>query len=78
MEKTAREVLIASCRQGIGRTGLAAVCLLVNKGWESDATIELLSAARGAVIPETQGQRRWIEKYAAQVGATHLHAEPKR
>jgi hypothetical protein len=50
---------------------------LINKGWEPEAAIKLLSAVRGIDIPETPEQRRWIEKYAAQVGAAHLHAEPK-
>jgi protein-tyrosine phosphatase len=36
------------CRQGIGRTGLVAACLLVTKGWN----------------PETAEQRRWIDRYA--------------
>jgi protein-tyrosine phosphatase len=72
-----KNVLI-HCRQGIGRTGLVAACLLVNKGWESDAAIRLLSAARGIAVPETEEQRSWIQKYAGQVGASHLHAEPKR
>ena len=70
--------VIVHCRQGIGRTGLIAASLLINKGWEPEAAIELLSAVRGIDIPETQEQRRWIEKYAAKVGAAHLHAEPKR
>jgi protein-tyrosine phosphatase len=70
--------VLVHCRQGIGRTGLVAACVLINKGWEPQAAIELLSAARGVAIPETQEQRRWIEKYAARVGAAHLHAEPNR
>lgn len=70
--------VLVHCRQGIGRTGLIAASLLINKGWEPEAAIELLSAVRGIDIPETPEQRRWIEKYAAQVGAAHLHAEPKR
>ncbi len=66
------------CRQGIGRTGLIADSLLINKGSEPQESIELLSAVLVIAIPETQEQRLWIEKYAAQVGAAHLHAEPKR
>jgi protein-tyrosine phosphatase len=70
--------VLVHCRQGIGRTGLIAASLLINKGWEPEAAVESLSAIRGVAIPETPEQRRWIEKYAAQVGAAHLHAEPKR
>jgi protein-tyrosine phosphatase len=70
--------VMVHCRQGIGRTGLIAASLLINKGWEPEAAIELLSAVRGIDIPETPEQRRWIEKYAAQLGAAHLQVEPKR
>jgi len=72
-----KNVLI-HCRQGIGRTGLVAASLLINRGWEPEAAVELLSATRGTPVPETQEQRRWIDQYAAKVGAPHLHAGPKR
>jgi protein-tyrosine phosphatase len=57
--------VVMHCRQGIGRTGLAAACLLVSKGLEHEMAIELLSDARGVPIPETAEQRRWIEEHAA-------------
>ena len=69
--------VLVHCRQGIGRTGLMAACLLIDKGWEPEAAIDLLSAARGVAVPETQEQRRWIDNYAA-ARPTHLHAVPKR
>jgi protein-tyrosine phosphatase len=53
------------CRQGIGRTGLVAACLLVTKGWNPETAVKTLSAARGALVPETAEQRRWIDRYAA-------------
>ena len=70
--------VVVHCRQGIGRTGLVGACLLVNKGWEPEAAIDLLSAARGVPVPETPEQRHWIEDYAIKAGTTHLHAEHKR
>ena len=59
-----KNVLI-HCRQGIGRTGLVAACLLLKKGWGSSYAVEHLSAVRGVPVPETQEQRDWIDDYAA-------------
>ena len=56
---------VIHCRQGIGRTGLVAACLLVTKGLSSGAAVTSLSAARGTLVPETEEQRRWIDRYAA-------------
>lgn len=53
------------CRQGVGRTGLVAACLLVAKGIGPEAAVKTLSAARGTPVPETADQRRWIDHYAA-------------
>lgn len=58
-----KNVLI-HCRQGVGRTGLVAACLLLKKGISPGAAVEKLSAARGVVVPETEGQREWIDHYA--------------
>jgi protein-tyrosine phosphatase len=61
---TGRNVLI-HCRQGIGRTGLVAACLLVSKGWDPASAVEHISSSRGVSVPETDEQRRWIDRYAA-------------
>ena len=58
-----RNVLI-HCRQGIGRTGMIAACLLIQSGMSPGAAVELVSAARGMSVPETPEQREWIERYA--------------
>jgi hypothetical protein len=42
------------------------------KGFTPEAAIERLSASRGASVPETAAQRRWIERYAAILGGTKL------
>ena len=55
---------VIHCRQGIGRTGLVAACLLVTKGLTPEAAVKTLSAAREAQVPETIEQRRWIDHYA--------------
>lgn len=57
--------VVAHCRQGIGRTGLVAACLLVAKGLSPAVAVNTLSAARGTPVPETAEQRRWIDHYAA-------------
>jgi protein-tyrosine phosphatase len=58
--------IVFHCRQGIGRTGLFAAGLLLARGFEPDAAIKLLSAARGIPVPETPDQRRWLNRYALQ------------
>ncbi len=61
------------CRQGIGRTGLLASCLLISQGFSPGDAEAALSAARGVPVPETEEQRRWINGYAANfAGAKHL------
>ena len=57
--------VVLHCRQGIGRSGLVAACFLVTKGLDAGAAIKRLSAARGAPVPETAEQRRWIDHYAS-------------
>jgi len=56
---------VIHCRQGVGRTGLVAACLLATKGLSSGAAISSVGAARGTPVPETEEQRRWIDRYAA-------------
>lgn len=59
--------VVIHCRQGIGRSGLMAACLLVTRGLSSGAAVDAVSAARGTQIPETPEQRRWIDHYAASL-----------
>jgi protein-tyrosine phosphatase len=56
--------VLVHCRQGVGRTGLVATCLLVKRGMSPGAAVEKVSAARGVEVPETQEQREWIDHYA--------------
>jgi protein-tyrosine phosphatase len=67
---TAGKNVVMHCRQGIGRTGLVAACLLASKGIDLEIAIERLSNARGVSVPETEEQRRWIEEYAASFAAS--------
>jgi protein-tyrosine phosphatase len=61
--------VVVHCRQGIGRSGLVAACLLVRKGISPGAAVEMASAARGISVPETNEQRDWIDHYAVGLGA---------
>jgi protein-tyrosine phosphatase len=62
--------VVVHCRQGVGRTGLIAAGLLVMKGLPPEAAVKSLSAVRGASIPETAAQRRWIDHYATVLTGT--------
>lgn len=59
-----KNVLI-HCRQGVGRTGLVAACLLITTGLDPAAAVARVSTARGVSVPETQQQRQWVNHYAA-------------
>ena len=62
--------VMVHCRQGVGRTGLVAACLLVTKGLHPEAAVQRVSAARGASVPETAEQRQWIDHYAEVLAST--------
>jgi protein-tyrosine phosphatase len=49
------------CRQGIGRSGLLAACLLVSAGLSPETAFERLTQARGCPVPETSAQRLWVK-----------------
>lgn len=66
---SARNVVV-HCRQGIGRTGLVAACLLVMKGLNPETAVKNLSSTRGIPVPETTAQRRWIDHYATVLAGT--------
>lgn len=62
--------VLIHCRQGIGRTGLVAACMLVTKGWDPSRAVQHLSVVRGIPVPETTEQRSWIDHYAAILTGT--------
>jgi protein-tyrosine phosphatase len=57
--------VVIHCRQGVGRSGLVAACLLITRGFDSQAAMEKVGTARGVAVPETSEQRQWIDHYAA-------------
>jgi protein-tyrosine phosphatase len=52
------------CRQSVGRSGLVAAGLLVMSGMGADEAIDIVTTARGEIVPETQTQIRWIQNLA--------------
>ncbi len=60
------------CRQGIGRAGLVAICLLILSGIEQEAAIARVGSARGCSVPETPEQRRWIADFAKSLATTQF------
>ncbi|MGA8150064.1 MAG: dual specificity protein phosphatase family protein [Terriglobales bacterium] len=57
--------VVIHCRQGVGRSGLVAACLLITKGFDPRAAVDQVGTARGVSVPETTEQRQWIDHYAA-------------
>ncbi len=63
----AGEIVVVHCRQGIGRSGMAAACVLILNGADPSVAIAQVSSARGLAVPETEAQREWIMRYAARL-----------
>lgn len=71
--------VVVHCRQGIGRAGLVAVSLLIERGLSVPKALERVSGARRAQVPETSEQRTWIENHAAVLSAAgHVAVTPER
>lgn len=62
------------CRQGIGRSGLIAACLLVSSGVPAEVAFSRLSEARGLPIPETAEQHTWVDTFAQQLAGAKQSA----
>ena len=58
------------CRQGIGRSGLIAAGALIAAGTSPDEAMQIVSSARGIVVPETPEQRRWTERLPSGLAVT--------
>jgi protein-tyrosine phosphatase len=58
---------VIHCRQGVGRSGMMAACLLVLRGKDPESAVIELERARGTSVPETEEQRRWIDLYASSL-----------
>ncbi len=52
------------CRQGIGRSSVVSVAVLVSAGEDLDRALRSIRDARGLEVPETTEQRKWLEQFA--------------
>ena len=64
----AGERIAIHCRGGIGRTGLVAALILVERGWSREDAIRDVRAARPGAI-ETRAQERYVIDAAARIRA---------
>ena len=55
--------ILIHCRGGLGRTGLVAACLLVERGFQANAAIRRVRAARPHAV-ETRAQEAYVERIA--------------
>ena len=55
------------CRAGIGRSAMIAAAVLVRLGFAPDEALERISSVRGYEVPDTPGQRTWVEQLAGTV-----------
>jgi protein-tyrosine phosphatase len=58
------------CRQGIGRSGLIAIGVLISSGINAEQAMQIVSSARGISVPETSEQRRWIDQLPSRVAVS--------
>lgn len=56
------DTVTIACRGGLGRSGMAAACLLVGAGLDPDAAIEWVRAARPGAI-ETPDQEAFVRRW---------------
>jgi len=61
---------VMHCRQGIGRAGMLAACMLVFEGKSPLEAIQAVSKARGVEVPETSDQRAWVLNYRVATAGT--------
>ncbi|MGI8569276.1 MAG: protein-tyrosine phosphatase family protein [Methylocella sp.] len=59
------------CRAGIGRSALMAACVLVLFGLTPAAAFNLIGKARGVDVPDTEGQRDWVDRLTMTIGGIH-------
>ncbi len=58
------------CRQGVGRSAMIVGAALVAAGETPEAALKRITEARGADVPDTEEQRRWLSDFASRLFAT--------
>ncbi len=64
---TAGKSVAIHCRAGIGRSTTLAACVLILLGVDAAAALDMIAAARGLEVPETEAQRQWILSFPEMV-----------
>ncbi|MGA3370594.1 MAG: hypothetical protein ABSC48_02415 [Terracidiphilus sp.] len=59
----ARERIGVHCLGSIGRATMVAACTLIELGWEPEAALAAIEAARCCPVPDTEEQQEWILGY---------------
>lgn len=59
----AGEAVLIHCLAGVGRSALLAGCTLCVMGLTVNRAFELISRARGCIVPETILQRVWVDRF---------------
>ena len=67
---SAGDNVVIHCRQGVGRSGMIAACLLVVRGTNPASAVATVGKARGTAVPETPEQRHWIDLFASNLTST--------
>jgi protein-tyrosine phosphatase len=62
------------CRAGIGRSSLIAACVLVLLGFAPGTAFDLIGNARGVKVPDTEGQRDWVDMFRESATAGGIKA----
>jgi protein-tyrosine phosphatase len=57
------------CRAGIGRSTVLAACTLILLGVDGAVALDMIAAARGIEVPETEAQRQWVLSFPRSVRA---------
>ena len=61
----AGKAVAVHCRAGIGRSSVIAACVMGLAGIEPQTAFDLIAAARGTRVPDTDEQRDWVAAFAA-------------
>jgi len=61
------KTIVVHCRQGIGRSGLVAICLLLRAGENLNEAVRRASSARSVSVPETEEQLAWLRANAEKI-----------
>lgn len=61
------ETVAVHCRPGIGRSGIVVCCALLYFGNTPEAAVEIVSKARGVLVPDTKEQRDFIDLFEIEL-----------